>query len=323
MSKKSQSLKLFWLQIALIPQTTKNKGFTLTELLIAVFTAAIVISSLLTAMVQILQADRREARRSQIQEQTQSALNYISQDLKEAVYIYEGSSNDPNKRTIANIEPFLPNYSDRTPILAFWKTQSISDSQIPTEAFCNGLTKEEEQLECNNVRFQRNEYVLVVYYQLTKNSITWEGKSRIERYSLPRYSNPSNLTVSAGYVDPRDFDNNFATWPIDENGNNPQQERPSNNVVPPVLLDFVDDPNATISNQLTCPTNFSRTPPNGNSFYVCVRQAQSLSDKQNIIVYLRGNEQKRGENNFADTFRPVAQTQITIGGAIDKSIISQ
>ena len=91
MTQKKRGLKLFFYYLLNVSRHKHNKGFTLTELLIAIFTAAIVISALLTAMVQILQADRRENQKTQVQQQIQSALNYITQDLKQAVYVYDTS----------------------------------------------------------------------------------------------------------------------------------------------------------------------------------------------------------------------------------------
>ena len=367
MIKKKNKFKFFFAYFLNFSQLKQNKGFTLTELLIAVSLAAIVISSLLTAMVQILQSDNREKQKTRVQQQTQSALNYITQDLKQAVYIYDNSE----------IAQYIPDLSaqNATPILVFWKNKAIPESQLQkspstnyTISDCNG------DLSCENVLRKRSQYVLVAYYQSIKDSDTWQGNSRIIRYELPKYSSTNlnksslqdKLKVTTGYVDPSEINNDFTNWPIKDKGKPQEQNRQDLNggrPVPtggelPVLVDFIDSPDSAdftaLSTRLDCSTlpriqnpdpqtsnqfpfldqyqeipNPSSSlipgtiPFSSNSFYTCVRTVSDpnqslLGVKQSIAIYLRGNEQKKGESNFADTFRPVAQTQITIGGIVEK-----
>ena len=156
MIKKKRQFKFFFHYLLNISQPKQNKGFTLTELLIAVFTAAIVISALLTAMVQILQSDRRENQKTQVQQQTQLALNYITQDLKQAVYVYD----------TPDITQYIPDLSaqEAIPILVFWKTEAIPESQLNyKKSDCNG------DIPCENLLRKRSQYVLVAYYQSTQN----------------------------------------------------------------------------------------------------------------------------------------------------------
>lgn len=361
MTKKKRDFKLFFYYLLNIPQQKQNKGFTLTELLIAVFMSAIVISTLLTAMVQILQADRRENQRTQVQQQTQSALNYITQDLKQAVYVYD----------TADIAQYIPDLSaqNATPVLVFWKNQTIKDERLNyTVNDCDNTFSgnDSESLSnlsrCKNLLFKRSQYVLVAYYQSTQDSDTWDGKSRILRYELPKFSQLSSgdlntkiTNISTGYVDPGEISNNFTAWPKDNNNQDLQAlnagGRPT--ATPgerPVLVDFIDSPNSADfkekSKRLDCdtlpriedpdnpgqfidryvalPSDNSSDNSLNNSFYVCVRTVADpnnqslLGTKQNVAIYLRGNEEKKDESNSNDPFRPVVQTQITIGGIINK-----
>ena len=144
MTKKKSKFKFFFDCLLNISQQKSNQGFTLTELLIAVFMSAIVISTLLTAMVQILQADRRETQKTQVQQQTQSALNYIAQDLKQAVYVYDTSE----------IAQYIPDLSGQnaTPVLVFWKTEAIPETQLKYKQsdFTRKLGLQKERLRQSN-----------------------------------------------------------------------------------------------------------------------------------------------------------------------------
>ena len=355
MTKKKSKFKFFFDCLLNISQQKSNQGFTLTELLIAVFMSAIVISTLLTAMVQILQADRRETQKTQVQQQTQSALNYIAQDLKQAVYVYDTSE----------IAQYIPDLSGQnaTPVLVFWKTEAISQENLDyKKSDCDNLTN---KIICTNLLLKRSQYLLVAYYQSTNNSNTWDGNSRIIRYKLAKFSNLNNsdltkkLEITPGYVDPGAINNDFTNWPLDDKGTNLQAQRPTaTSGELPVLVDFIDSPNSADftdpSTRLDCSTlpriqnpdpetanqfpfldQYKQIPdPNSslipgtipfssNSFYTCVRTVSDTTQslvgvKQSIAIYIRGNEQAKGDPNFADTFRPVAQTQITIGGIIER-----
>ncbi len=259
MNKKKSKFNFFFQYLLNISKQKKAKGFTLTELLIAVFTSAIVISALLTAMVQILQSDRRESQRTQRQQEVQSALNYITQDLKQAVYVYDTS----------DIAQYIPDLSaqNATPVLVFWKTEKIEDKpeldytvKQCEDTFTGTTDKDKEELaRCKNLLLKRSQYVLIAYYQSTKNDNTvWEGNSRILRYRLPKYSDLTKrdlktkiTSINKGYVDPSSISNNFTDWPIKDKGSSVEQNlqalnrgRPTALGDLPVLVDFIDSPDS-------------------------------------------------------------------------------
>ena len=77
--------------------------------------AGIVVSGLLYLVVELLQIDRREAALTQTQQDMQRALDYIADDIREAVYVYS----DPATVVSSDKVQDLP--SGSRPILAFWR----------------------------------------------------------------------------------------------------------------------------------------------------------------------------------------------------------
>jgi prepilin-type N-terminal cleavage/methylation domain-containing protein len=186
-------------------------GFTLLELLVALIMASIIVSSLLTFVVSILDTDRKERAKVEAQEESQLALNYIADDIQEAIYIYDadgmylttvGSGNSaPTNRIVEQIPSAVstPAYTDRTPILMFWKRYRYDKNTDVTTS--SGAVKKVGCLEypdngatCNYTDpisglvtpKGRDQYVysLVVYYLVKDSNATWSNTSRIARWEL-------------------------------------------------------------------------------------------------------------------------------------------
>jgi len=113
-----------------ISAVSKISGFTLLELLVAAAIAGIIVSSLLAFLVSILNTDRREQARTQTQEEIQAALDFIADDLKEAVYIYDAdgverlSTDDPpgiRDQLPGGLPPVGTGTPTQVPVLVFWK----------------------------------------------------------------------------------------------------------------------------------------------------------------------------------------------------------
>lgn len=326
-------------------QTTRSRtasGFTLTELLVTIIIGGIAITGLLAAMVELLNADQQEALREETQQEMQTALSFIAEDLRESVYIYDGSQLRGSPAVAVPYDT-LPSFSSvGTPIIAFWKAEPLNARQQTTLAGITCSSKfsgnNDKISECDNLKLKRRAYSLVVYLQYREPSPgnsnqMWKGKSRLLRYELPQYktSDFANLTWSTGFVDPART-NNFPGWPFDaQNTNNLQLAAnggtgsPSLSESPAeVLVDFVDDPSSSDATNIPgCPTSYTRLPststatPN-NSFFACVRNiGDDLGQNQDIFVYLRGNTFGRAgstENNTLSTM----QTRVTLRGVIDK-----
>ncbi|MBR8837862.1 MAG: prepilin-type N-terminal cleavage/methylation domain-containing protein [Stigonema ocellatum SAG 48.90 = DSM 106950] len=343
MTAKNLKLLLNWFWVC--SKKVKTAGFTLIELLVALIIISLIISALLSLVIDILQVDSREAARNETQREMQMALNYIAKELREAVYVYDGNclqSAGQGTAGNANYCPgllnttgkYLPTFTNQTPILAFWKPETISDTQL-SGLSCTTFTDATQKQDCNDLLVKRRTYTLVVYLQSTDNSNnTWKGKSRITRYALKKYTDISTLTQSQGYVDPsRENSTTFQTWPVDpKTGTNLQTQSPLATNTADVLVDFVDDPTATVtvpacdSTKVPSPKSTATT-ASSNSFFACISSVVPTTTSlattpngtnQDVILYLRGNANgKAGVST--DTFRPVLQTQVLVRGVINKT----
>lgn len=294
-------------------------GFTLTEVLATIIIGGIVISSLLAVMIELLQTDQQEATLTQTQQEMQMALDYIADDLRESVYIYSNTTGLPDFG--ANV----------TPVLAFWKVEPIDEDELPVdieeedsledvEAKCNSKFSDvDKQAECRALVVRRHFYSLIVYLQSSELDWKWNGRSRLLRYRLPKYtrSNLATLEISEKFVDPIQG-NSFPSW-LTSNGSDIDDSRDDSS---DVLVDFVDDPASNAdTNLLNCPVDYSRTPSNAatsTSFFACVRDTNNvLGENQDVILYLRGNAEGKGRLNHNGVL-PALQSRVTLRGVIDK-----
>ena len=325
---------------ALRPQPTKQttkqptkqaaKGFTLIELLIVVLIAGGIISGLMFMVVELLTADQKEASKNQTQQEMQMAMDYISTELREAVYVYDsdclssaanGSPGDGDYCPgLYNHIPDALTDGDTTPILAFWKQE-----QLPTvvrEACGSGSAIADTPCISGHA------YSLVVYSTDTSNSNTWEGKSRITRYALDKYE----VNVSAntyedtdGYVDPGAYGNVFKSWPYYQGiGDSSQVNKQSDSVDEDpgdVLVDFVDS--TALDAATTCPTNYTFSTDQDvatiTGFYGCVSADDSTDNNRDIILSLRGNAYGRPAINGESSYLPAIETRVLSRPVLGKS----
>lgn len=213
------------------------QGFTLIELLIVVVIASIIIGALLTLVTQLISTEQRESVRTETQREMQLALNYVAADLRQAVYIYEGTPNPEDATSVPSYINYLPaplgNGNDYRPVLAFWKTRPIPNLETiglpafnpgPAAGGCQAFATVALVNECNNLWLRRQNYSLVAYFQAVDNATTdpnnrWDGRSRIVRYELDKYTNVANLTRTPGYVDPAEIGvAGFVSWPFGPQG---------------------------------------------------------------------------------------------------------
>lgn len=179
------------------------RGFTLIELLVAMLVATIIISTLLTFTISVMETDRREQAKVESQGEVQAALNYISDDLQEAVYIYN-SDGITQLTTATAADPVavppvvaapaqLPVFTDSTPVLVFWKriyyapkddantspTKKVGCLEYGTST-TNGTT-------CSATNPQGSGsyvYSLVAYYLIYDSNSTWSNAARIGRWEI-------------------------------------------------------------------------------------------------------------------------------------------
>ena len=242
-------------------QTTKqtNKGFTLIELLIVVLIAGGIISGLMFMVVELLTADQKEASKNQTQQEMQMAMDYISAELREAVYIYDQTCLSSTANGSAGDEDYCPGLynhipadltdADTTPILAFWKQEQLPS--VVRDACGSGSAIADTPCIAGHA------YSLVVYSTDTSENDKWDGKSRITRYSLDKYAvSGTTYSETPGYVDPGAYSNVFKSWPYYQGiGDSTQVDKQTGTLAEgteDVLVDFVD--NTALDAATACPT---------------------------------------------------------------------
>lgn len=318
----------------ILSQKHNLAGFTLIELLVSMLIGSIAISVLLTLVVQLLQTDQQESVRSETQREMQMALDYISQDLRESVYIYAGDCIQGRTDNAATSEneycPGIVNHvtvpANSVPVLAFWKLEPLPDE-------CQQAANQTDAL-CKPFLLSGRTYSLVVYF-LRKNQSgeEWQGKARITRYVLDQFSKTASgsLVKTTGYVNPLTTGISFRSWPRQSQAGgtylNLQASLPASNSV--VLVDFVDatggssdpcDPTDPLyiasPNSTTLGTSFAGV----RSFYACVRVAnpvnQQIGVNQDAVVFLKGNTS--GRRGSGGDFLPILQTQVFAQGIVNK-----
>ncbi|MEL7069151.1 MAG: prepilin-type N-terminal cleavage/methylation domain-containing protein [Cyanobacteria bacterium J06581_3] len=314
-----------------------SSGFTLLELLISLIVASMVVSGLLYMVVELTKIDKREATVDQVQSDMKRAMDYITDDLQEAVYVYT----DPTQVTAELIaDSAYP--TGAVPVLAFWRIDPLES--LPS---CNTGTDEFKRL-CNILHIRQSAYTLVVYFQKAdgaNSNRNWPGQSRIIRYELSRYTSESikKLEERPGYRDPAsttDKDASFEKW----------KAKGTPTGFSAVLVDFVQSPTVLLereplainaddscSNYGTDDVDgsplYTVVPQNASfstntSFFACVRNPDPDNDaetsnraNQDIYVFLRGSTQGAGIRSFSDeSSLPILETQVLVKGIIDKNI---
>lgn len=319
----------------------KSAGFTLIELLVSVAIGWIVISGLIYFVVQLLRTDQQEFARTETEREMSIALDYITSDMREAVYVYEGEclSANPGRATgTTNYCPGLSNiinFGAAKPVLAFWKLETLpyvenatGSDNLPDDCdgFSTSTTVTPNRTTCQSVLISRNSYTLVVYSLRTDSSSgeTWEGPGRLVRYELRQYSNLSTLQQTPGYCDPSQLINP-TSWPRNRNGTNVQGCSSTPEYWEQVLVDLVDNATTPADSCASLGSDYSPSIPDGmTGFYACVKRPLDASGNvqlQDIVISLRGNAIKRaGASVFSSpSFTPTVQTQVKIRSALNRT----
>jgi prepilin-type N-terminal cleavage/methylation domain-containing protein len=313
-------------------RSSSVKGFTLIELLVVTLVAGGIISGLMYLVVELLTADQRESALSETQRDMQRSLEYMSTELREAVYVYPGGclttgtgTLDPNDDAdptkvycpgLANFIPSLTN-SGRIPVLAFWKQQRLPD---PVLAQCRSATP-----PADTPCLSGHSYSLIVYSLTTeRGTANWQGKARIIRYALTQFNRSGGR--NADYANPVSDSTSFSTWPLRDGIDQRSGSAPSSNIAP--LTDFVDDGTGATRAGVTagtCPDDtstpipeYSVSPPTGanRTFYACVSYPTEGAN-QDVLLFVRGNAEGRAGVRLSDPL-PTLSTQVLARGVLNK-----
>jgi len=332
-----------------------DKGMTLVELLVGAIMAFLIITPMLAFVVDMLNTDRREQVKSNTEQDIQAAVDFIAQDLSQAIYIYDNNSANgvPNLQA----KNFIPSaVTDGTPILVFWKRQQLKNS-IP-------IVRGETPSDCkpqtlNGTGACNDTYVLslVAYYQVTEANPIWCQPSggtcptRIVRYQIKdglrdptkaADATPANRYFADGALKPgqkRSDAFNIGIPPVPAF----DISKPTENVTragfkwdrEDVLVNYIDHSEKPIGSEecqkaLGNPTTQTGTTTSEisedtlkvtdkkkiNSFYACVDTQRNLAR-----VTIRGNSLRRLQANDTDykaeksAYFPTASVQVQGLGA--------
>jgi hypothetical protein len=228
---------------------------------------AFLVALLLGFVVEVTQNNQQDAARSQVQQDMQAAMDYITQDLREAVFVYngdclQGNGTPASTQDLKTICPGVINHipasmtqNGRVPVLAFWRTERLPKG---IRDLCSAQAPNLDDTDQNNNPtnplvlagvpcISGNSYSLVVYALDPSNAGNiWQGKARIIRYKLSQFTDSATTAndQTPGYVNPLNRpDSTFQQWPYgtrpDGSFGSLQTTRPTNS--PMALVDFVDD----------------------------------------------------------------------------------
>jgi prepilin-type N-terminal cleavage/methylation domain-containing protein len=298
---------------------TKDSGFTLLEVLMAIAVSIVVVYAMLSLVVSLLETEREETAKTQTQIEIGQAMDYIASEIEQAAYIYEGpclvGGRADNASTQTNEYcPGLSNVitfpaTEFAPVLAFWKLEAVPYN-TPTnsnEALPDSCLKRPPNLqeECYAIKNSRSSYTLVVYGLRTDaNDTSWDGPARITRYELRKYKSDdlNNLTKTVEYLannqDPQNT--GFQTWPCTGTACSPKPITQYNDVV---LVDLIDDDkvsNTGGTQEICSKSNYANTTyslsPAANTpdgFYACVSSPGGSGGYQDAVIFMRGNAAAR------------------------------
>ena len=155
------------------------RGYTMIELLVGMVMAFLIITPLMGFVLNLLDDDRKEGVRATTDQELQSAMDYIQEDLRQAFYVYDRTGVQAiNKDTGIK-------QADRTPILVFWKRTIEPDSR-PVVTIKNGICSPSPTGALDDSFV----YSLVAYYISTPTPTNnpngiWSDKAvRIERLEI-------------------------------------------------------------------------------------------------------------------------------------------
>lgn len=231
---------------------SKSRGFTLIELLVSLLIASIFLLATGMIVVETMRLDREETGRTQVQAELTQAMEYIQQDLAEALYIYNDTE-QPNGDGIPDViqRLYTPGWirqpAGAIPVVAFWKLEPIPQgcyagnptlqqiregrARLPNQP-PDGFPRDQNgrNADWETLLSRRGIYTLVVYYlrrnynnagNLADGSTTpWEGNARIERFELRPFARQGNNDCagrSPFFVeDPDPFRDGFLAWPSEQ-----------------------------------------------------------------------------------------------------------
>lgn len=312
----------------------KNSGFTLIELLVGLILAGLVITPVMSFMINILDTSRREEAKAASEQEVQSALDYIAQDLRQAVYIYNATGLDNSSRTYPGIsgikdqippEASVPGCVNNppndicVPVLVFWK-RDIRTVPVPNEV---NQVQSREAVRRNNT-LDTFVYSLIAYYLVKGNAPneTWSNAARIARFQITdgvRNSNNTNSYIESPSPGFRSFDLRSPGITLEEKMNRWQKNPEAYTATVDTLIDYIDTSNLTPNCPTNTQSNIQQIPSTlVGGFSACVNSANTSAQ-----VYLRGNALARIQDGASCdrelNYCPTASIEIQGRGLINSN----
>ena len=323
--------------IKLLPkyrQTIQNyRGFTLIELIVAMSISTIIVTTLLAFVNNMMDTERKEQAKATTEQEIQAALDYITDDLQAAVYIYDADG-------IAAIKSQLPHAENQNhvPVLVFWKRSFLDkDSEVTladgSTARVGCLAKIPNTTDCNQRDY--SVYSLVAYYLINNtpesNNSSVAQVARIEvQNGIKDPYNPNEYLPgkppdpgfkSFDLTLPGNIQEKMNAWTKEELVNYDFNKTPTE-----TLIEYID---SSTGSQVPVPEDCQTTtstaaqqvpadnPLETTSFYACVDSSKTLAK-----IYLRGNALARinQDATYSDrqvNFFPAASVQVQSQGKVD------
>lgn len=301
------------------------KGFTLIELLVAIILAFLVLVPLFGLMINIMNTDHREQAKATSEQEIQVALDYISQDLEQAVYIYDADglnhNSTDNPPGIKDQIPPIAQGSDNcselnscVPVLVFWKREFNQDAIPVTDT-------------ASSPKDDSFAYSLVAYYliEINKNSNSSNESqiAQIGRFQIKDgVRDPDN---SNSYINEKDAaigrSPGFKPFDLSLTGTLKQKMDRWRNAGEnytartDTLIKYIDQSDNITAN---CAANTQQVPSTLiGGFYACVDSAITLAQ-----VYIRGNalgriQESTKYNPSLSAYFPIASIQVQGRGLLD------
>ena len=303
--------------------TQKTGGFTLIELLVSMVLATLVITPLMGFMINVMDTDRKEQAKATSEHEIQSALDYMAQDLEQAVYIYDakGLNNNSTTDNTSGIKDQIPPVAGASecgiktptcvPVLVFWKREP-REKILPVPG--------------TDVKDDTFVYSLVAYYLIKGNNGTepWSNAARIGRFQVRDGVRDPITPTNNGYPNYVEtpskgfqlFNLSIAGISLSDRMNRWKKKTETYQDPAVILVDFVDENTSKIAPN--CPANTQQVPSTlAGGFYACVDSYRTSAQ-----IYIRGNALARFEKDttYSDDksiYFPTASIQIKGRGLLN------
>ena len=325
-------------------------GFTVAELVIGAAIGAFLLTGMMYLVVEMMRVERTQTARGETEREMAQALDYITNELREAVLVYDrnclGATGTGGGTTCPGLT--LPVNT----VLAFWKREAVPDLNFLNNV--SGRTTEEkidnylQRQDCANNRdcttalsYTRTQYTLVVYALCPNEDRELRRPRPGPQCTTPGFGTdtdpPGPARIVRGYFRQYQWVDNFENrlenrdplaMPNWAGSNIAQFARTENAEAEPLVANVDWEPQRV---NVNCPAGYisttgAETDTGFRPFYACVRERSGAAETgfvQDVFVYLRGNAAERAglrelEGTGTNIYRPAVETQVRTRGSYNR-----